>query len=94
MVTTNLLLNSRANRFINTLIISDTFLKTVLYEYAYSLHKNERPQPIIWQVGEGFAAFSLLCRVWQSGHRERKEAERFSGQWLYDSQGGQLLFLM
>lgn len=47
MVTTNLLLNSRANRFINMLIISDTFLKTVLYEYAYSLHKNECPQPVI-----------------------------------------------
>ena len=42
------------------LIISDTFLKTVLYEYAYSLHKNECPEPIILQVWEGFAVLSMV----------------------------------
>lgn len=73
MVTTNLLLNSRANRFINMLIISDTFFQTVLYEYAYSLHKNECPHPIILQVREGFAVFSLISYMTVLTGKKRKD---------------------
>lgn len=56
------------------LIISDTFLQTVLYEYAYILHKNECFHPIILQVWEGFAVFFMMqcVTVLTQEKREKK----------------------
>ena len=60
MVTTNLLLNSRANRFINMLIISDTFFRLFCMNMHIACIKMNAPSNNFASLG-GFCC--ILCDV-------------------------------